>query len=224
MGEASGVCLERLYIHEDFWAPFFRLGDLIRWMLCLNKIHPKSLLWNELRNSDSTNRLSYSRFQLAPPQTKRWRKNTNFGNTFDFGFLPMGIGARPYTSSFFFVWQGALPQRHGAISGLHTFLRLCPRTQWVELGFVVGLVLWSGWQENPNDWPKMGLNSTSHGFPSFLGFLGPVWSLDFKICKWSVLFGHWMSQEEVVGATTKAKSEVSSTSPVLTSPGCQWWF
>ena len=22
MGEASGVCLERLYINEDFWAPF----------------------------------------------------------------------------------------------------------------------------------------------------------------------------------------------------------
>ena len=52
-------------------------------------------------------------------------------------------------------------------------------------------------------------------FSILFGLRGPVWSLDFKIVSGQILLGIGMSQEDVVGAALKAKSEVSSTSPVL---------
>ena len=219
-----------------FGAPFFRLGDLIQWMMWPNKNSPQitrqhrwrsKTLWNELRNSDSTNPLSSSRFQLAPPQTKRWRKNTKlcFKHVW-FWLLAYGFfGARPYTSSFFFSFGRAtlLPTswRHLGAPCLLAALPCSSVGGTRAAGFVVGLVLWSGWQKTPNDWPKMGSEFNFTGFSIFFWawrLRGPVWSCDFKICKWSVLFGHWMSQEEVVGATTKAKSEVSSNIPSFNIP------
>lgn len=174
MGEASGVCLERLYILMRIFGLLFSAGrpDSMNDVPQITGQHRwrSKTLWNELKNSDLTNPPSYSRFQLAPPQTKRWRKNTNFGlNTFDFGFLPMGIGARPYTSSLFFSFgrarcrnvmapsRGSIPSCGFALelSGWNSGRRLC---RWA--GFVVD-------KKPPNDRPKMGLNSTSHGFPSF---------------------------------------------------------
>lgn len=137
MGEAS--CFFWKGLSWGFLGSFFWLVDLIQWMMWPNKNSPQitgqhrwrsKTLWNELRNSDLTNPLSSSRFQLAPPQTRKMAEKHQFWQHVWFWLLANGVfGARPYTSSFFFVWQGTLPQRHGAISGLHPFLRLCQETQ-----------------------------------------------------------------------------------------------